>query len=77
MQRSAHNGPLLDARIELLFRLTLARQPSPQERDLCRRMLTKQIALHRTAAPEESPELTALADLCQTVLNMNEFLYLE
>lgn len=70
-------GPLPDARIGRLFWLTLAREPSPQERDLCRKMLTKQIDLHRTAAPEESPELAALADLCQTVLNMNEFLYLE
>jgi len=70
-------GPLPDARIGLLFWLTLAREPSPQERDLCRKMLAKQIDLHRTAAPEKSPELAALADLCQTVLNMNEFLYPE
>ena len=74
---AADAGPLPDARIGLLFWLTLAREPSPQERDLCRKMLTKQTDLHRTAAPEESPELAALADLCQTVLNMNEFLYLE
>ena len=70
-------GPLPDARIGLLFRLTLAREPSPQERELCRTMLTRQIELHRRAAPDRSPELAALADLCQTILNMNEFLYRE
>ena len=70
-------GPLPDARIKLLFRLTLAREPMPQERDLCRKMLAKEMDLHRTAGMDKSPELAALAGLCQTVLNMNEFLYLE
>ena len=70
-------GPLPDARIKLLFRLTLAREPMPQERDLCRKMLAKEMDLHRTTGMDKSPELAALAGLCQTVLNMNEFLYLE
>ena len=66
-----------DARIRRLFRLTLARGPSPQERDLCDRMLSKQTNLYRADSPDNPAELAALEDLCQTVLNMNEFLYLE
>ena len=66
-----------DSRIRRLFRLTLAREPLPRERELCRRMLSEQTEVHQTAALNKSPELDALADLCQTVLNMNEFLYLE
>ena len=66
-----------DAAIRRLFRLTLGREPSRQERDLCNRMLARQTELYRADSPDKSPELAALADLCQTILNMNEFLYLE
>ena len=70
-------GPSINDRIDLLFRVTVSRNPTPQELGLCRKMLAVQQELHRKKNKGKTVELAALADLCQTVLNMNEFLYLE
>ena len=66
-----------DARIDRLFRLTVARSPSVEELDLCRQMLASGTRIQLAAGGVDAPADAALVDLCQTLLNMNEQLYLE
>ena len=63
-------------RIELAFRLALARKPSREELSWSRELLERE-ALRRlaTAAGPEAADLEALASLCQMILNSNEFLH--
>ena len=65
-----------DTRIELAFRLALARVPSPEElawsRELLEREARRRLA---TEAGRETADLEALASLCQMILNSNEFLH--
>ena len=65
-----------DERIELAFRLALARKPSREELSWSRELL-EQEARRRlaTAAGPEAADLEALASLCQMILNSNEFLH--
>jgi hypothetical protein len=64
--------------IRTAYRLTLARSPEPAERAICTRLLERQAAAFRAAgkAEREAKDL-ALEDLCHTLLNASEFLYVE
>jgi hypothetical protein len=62
----------------LAFRLALVRMPGPAEQAVCTGLLARQAATYRQAGgpPAEADHL-ALVELCQTLLNASEFLYVE
>jgi hypothetical protein len=65
-------------RIRLAFQLALARLPNDKEVDICKRLLQRQTAIFR--ASKLSPHAAAhqaLVQLCHTILNTSEFLYVE
>ncbi|MDE2664902.1 MAG: PSD1 and planctomycete cytochrome C domain-containing protein [Acidobacteriota bacterium] len=63
-------------RIELAFRLALARKPSRKELSWSRELLEREARRRlATAAGREAADLEALASLCQMILNSNEFLH--
>ena len=70
-------APREDA-IRTAFRLALSRSPSAAEVDICSRLLERQAGAFRAAksSPAES-EHKALVQLCHTLLNTSEFLYVE
>jgi len=76
VERNGRSAP--DARIDLAFRLTLARLPTERERNVCRELLERQTALWvaRGTLPNEASH-QALAQLCLTLFNTSEFLYAE
>jgi len=64
--------------IDAAFRLALSRQPDAAEVTVCSQLLARQAAVFRQAgrSPQEADRL-ALAQLCHTLLNTSEFLYIE
>jgi mono/diheme cytochrome c family protein len=58
------------------YRTTLNRNPSDRELDLAIAFVNQQSAVYRSAG-NGNPELQSLADLCQTIFGMNEFVYVE
>ncbi len=74
--RVARLAPDPDKRIELAFRLALARKPSRKELAWSRELLEREVERRlATAAGREAADLEALASLCQMILNSNEFLH--
>jgi hypothetical protein len=71
-------GPTGERPIRTAFRLALARPPSAAETEICARLLERQAAAYREAGrPAAEAERLALVQLCQTLLNTSEFLYVE
>src|SRR5262249_50463768 len=69
-------GEARTRRLELAFRLALARAPSTTEAEWCADHLEKQAALYRAAkSSTDQAELKALTSLCHALLNTSEFLY--
>jgi len=66
-------GPEQQAQVRAAFRLALSREPSPKELDENVAFLNRQMAAQAKSA---SPGLEALTDLCDIVINLNEFLYI-
>jgi hypothetical protein len=66
-------GPGNEPRIRAAYRLALSREPSSRELQANAGFLDRQREAHRAKA---SPETEALADLCDVLLNLNEFLYI-
>jgi hypothetical protein len=62
--------------VERAYWAALSRPPRSVEAKLAIEFLKQQAAL-RTGNGEDQPELMALADLCQTILSMNEFVYVD
>ena len=65
--------------VELAFRLALVRQPTGEEIALGEKLLAEQTANHQTEgklSPKDASQ-RALANLCQMLLNTNEFLYVQ
>lgn len=56
-------------RIRVAYRIALSRAPTPSELDANLEFLHQQAAYH------EGDALDALTDLCDVILNLNEFLY--
>ncbi|MBX3437032.1 MAG: DUF1553 domain-containing protein [Planctomycetaceae bacterium] len=71
----------LPAQVVRAWKLALCRAPSEDELRLAVGFLAQQIGYlhaHRDQLPKEtSPERQAMANLCQTLLTCNEFLYVE
>lgn len=65
-----------DEAVQRAYRRAFGRSPSKQERSLATEFLARQAELHRQAGHGE-PDRLALTDLCQTLMSMNEFIYVE
>ncbi len=75
VKTSAEGDP--EKRIELAFRLALCRPPRPDEITAGRELLAKQAARYQEQeklTPEQAAD-AALTNLCQMLLNTNEFLF--
>jgi hypothetical protein len=76
VQRLAPGSP--GKAIACAFRLALARPPSAAEENICMRLLERQARILReTKFPEAEAERKALLELCHTLLNTSEFIYVE
>ena len=66
-------------RIETAFRLALARKPTLEEIEISRQLLQTQTARYAAQKKLKPQQATnaALSNLCQMLLNTNEFLYVE
>jgi hypothetical protein len=64
------------AALEHAFRLALARSPASSELDMLLTFLERQ-ALHYMNVDPETRRLRIYADLCQTLLSSNEFMYVD
>jgi hypothetical protein len=68
-------GPEQDARVRAAYRIGLGRDPRANELEQNVKFLNEQQAYHRGRGIAE-PEHMALVDLCDVVLNLNEFVYI-
>jgi hypothetical protein len=66
-------GPEQEQQVRVAFRIGLSREPSPKELAENIGFLNRQMAAQAKAA---SPSLEALTDLCDIILNLNEFVYI-
>src|SRR5262249_29928355 len=66
------------AAVDAAFRLALSRPPNAAESTICSQLLARQAAAFRQAgrSPHEADRL-ALVQLCHTLLNTSEILYVE
>ena len=62
--------------IEHAFRLAFARNPSAHEKDMLMTFVERQ-AQRYAAAGAETRRLRAYANLCQSLLSANEFIYID
>jgi hypothetical protein len=62
--------------IERAFALAVGRKPDAEESSLMQRFLQDQTVLHREAGAKD-PLHEAVKDLCHSVLNLNEFLFVD
>jgi hypothetical protein len=58
------------------YRLAFAREPRKQEAELADAFLTQQADVYKKAGAANASQV-ALADFCQTLMSMNEFIYLD
>ena len=65
-----------DQTVDRVYWAALSRGPQSIELKLALAFLKQQASL-RNSAGESDGELSALTDLCQTIMSMNEFLYVE
>jgi hypothetical protein len=77
--RALPDAPLA-RQVELAFRLTLARRPTPDQTAACEALLVKQTEWFARVAPKSTRAQAAhkaLANLCRMLFNTNEFLYID
>jgi hypothetical protein len=72
---AAQTGGEQDARIRTAYRIALGREPTADEIDENVTFLNRQHDYHEGQS-EDNAELAALVDLCDVILNLNEFLYI-
>jgi hypothetical protein len=72
---AAQAGNEQDARVRTAYRIALGREPNAQEIEENVAFLNRQHEYHK-GLPAEDADLAALVDLCDVILNLNEFLYL-
>ena len=73
-------GAELAGKIDLAFQLALARSPTGKELAAAGEFIDKQFQARRSRdadAPEETIRRLALADFCQVVFGLNEFIYID
>jgi hypothetical protein len=79
-QRLANNiiksSQQIDEQIQLIWRLIFGRDPSSLEKKLAKGHITQQTA-HFTAHSAQNPGLLALASCCHSLINSNEFMYVD
>lgn len=75
LAKPVENGDQSQA-IHEAYALALGREPAGSELQATRAFLQQQIRL-RMSAGDEQPVQLALADLCQTLMSMNEFVYID
>ncbi len=75
LAKRVENGDQSQA-IHEAYALALGREPAGSELQATRAFLQQQIRL-RMSAGDEQPVQLALADLCQTLMSMNEFVYID
>ena len=63
------------ARIGATYEIALSRPPSPKELDMNLSFLASQTRYHE-GRNDAAPELAALVDLCDVMLNLSEFIYI-
>ncbi len=71
-------GPDPDARLDLAYRLTVARPPRPEERQSLREFLKRETAAQSAEKPGTDAQAAgerAWIQLARVVLNLNEFVY--
>jgi hypothetical protein len=66
-------GPEQVQQVRAAFRIGLSRDPSPKEIQENVAFLNRQMDAQ---AKSSSPALEALTDLCDIILNLNEFVYI-
>jgi cytochrome c553 len=66
-------------RVELSFRLALTRRPTEEEVKLSLKLLTRQAGIYQSQETIDAQQATdkALVNLCQMLINTNEFLYVQ
>ncbi len=69
-------GPSPDGQIRTAYQVALSRNPSSREMADNLQFLEQQRA-HHGVTPDGDPHLLALTDLCNVILNLNEFLYVQ
>ena len=73
-------GDLQKAQVELAFRLVFSRSLTEREWKVAKKLLEQQKNIYVDANPDETLQQCdkrAFVDLCQMLLNTNEFLYVE
>ena len=71
-------GGSLGEKIDLAFRIALGRKPAPKEQEWSTVLFEQQNEGHLAdQTPADQGPDKALVSLCHTLLNTNEFLYLE
>ena len=75
-ERVKQGAPEPADQVKLAYRIALSRDPAPGELTGSLEFLEKQRA-HHGAKPAGDPVLLALTDLCNVILNLNEFLYVQ
>lgn len=68
--------PVADERIDLTYKSTFARLPTPDERQLAQRFISTQMR-SATASEDADPELKAWTSYCRSLLLTSEFLYVD
>ncbi len=68
-------GPEQDELVRAAYRIALSREPSAEELDWNVSFLNQQLVLHRNEGEEDAAR-AALFDLCDVILNLNEFVYI-
>jgi hypothetical protein len=74
--RVTHQAASAKERLESAYFIALSRDPAPKEMSAGLQFLEKQRA-HHAQKPSADPELSALTDLCNVILNLNEFVYVQ
>ncbi|MGH9672822.1 MAG: PSD1 and planctomycete cytochrome C domain-containing protein [Bryobacteraceae bacterium] len=73
---AAAAGPSPDARVRTAYRIALSRDPSAREMAENLQFLERQLINHGGRQGRDA-SLLSLTDLCDVILNLNEFLYVE
>jgi hypothetical protein len=69
-------GDSRESQVETVYRIALSRDPKPREMADNLAFLEERRS-HHASKPANDPALAALTDLCNVMLNLNEFLYVQ
>lgn len=76
--KEAGQGSSTQARVSLLYRLTLQRETTASEQRICEEHLRKEAELYSNSNSQSAdPAQSAFVSLAQALLSSNEFLYID